>query len=537
MRLLVRCARGLETTLRWELQRLGIPAKSMQNSVQSVFVSDSCMGDVYKINYHSRVASSVSVLLSEFVASSRQAFLSGISEVPWASLLSPSASSGSSPYAQCLKIGGSLPIEEDKRPEWLRSTLFLRRLVKSGICDRMRDEGLDRPTVDLRNPFALPVDVWVDGSGIARVCVNTSGKSLVTRDYLIEEEEFGFSTRSSLAASLVLNGLFKVRHEWTEGASDEPVGDAMARLNWTILDPLAGSGCILIEAALLALGDPPGRTRSELDWGFLQLRGGASASARLVQGGHGQSMTSSSSRALLPSSSSLDSRTIPVHDEREWLELKRIWDKQAIEKGRTIRRKLRGRFIGIERKWESVMKSAKNIEAAKGRFIGIERKWESVMKSAKNIEAAKVSDLVSVLHGTFQSAAKNLRTPANRPITHVMADMPWTRWQGAEEEATETGSMKQPEFSEASSSSARREHATCEGGFERGENKGLMKDEKADRVQAEIDKVHRDLAVFIRDKLSEPRGALVTDSLDRLSQTGLKDFLRFPRLLSRKAST
>ncbi len=126
----------------------------------------------------------------------------------------------------------------------LASLEFATLKVKDAICDRFRAERGTRPSVDKR-AADVRVNVYLTDRD-AIIYVDTSGEPLFKRGYRREGVEAPL--RENLAAGLLaLAG-------WTPEQS--------------LLDPMCGSGTIVVEAALIAADRAPGLKRS---FGFQRL--------------------------------------------------------------------------------------------------------------------------------------------------------------------------------------------------------------------------------------------------------------------------
>ena len=126
----------------------------------------------------------------------------------------------------------------------LASLEFATLRVKDAVCDRFRAVAGLRPSVDKQRP-----DVRVHaflGEREATLYLDTSGEALFKRGYRREAD--AAPLRENLAAGLIaLSG-------WTPGTP--------------LLDPMCGSGTIVIEAALIAADRAPGLGRT---FGFQKL--------------------------------------------------------------------------------------------------------------------------------------------------------------------------------------------------------------------------------------------------------------------------
>ena len=129
----------------------------------------------------------------------------------------------------------TLAVDASVRESAFRDQRFVAMKVKDAVVDQFREKySGERPNVDTENP-TLRLMVRVVKSQVS-VSIDTSGDSLSQRGYRTEAGEAPL--REHLAAGLV------ALSDWQE--------------NVTIIDPMCGSGTILIEAALRARRIAPG---------------------------------------------------------------------------------------------------------------------------------------------------------------------------------------------------------------------------------------------------------------------------------------
>ncbi len=151
-------------------------------------------------------------------------------------------------FTKYIDVGQTIAVDANVRESGFRDQRFVAMKVKDAIVDQFRDafDG-KRPDVDTDNP-ALRVAVRVVKNQV-NVAIDTSGDSLSQRGYRTEAGEAPL--REHLAAGLLaLSG-------WSQ--------------NVTIIDPMCGSGTILIEAALRARKIAPGSFRKK--FAFQNFRG------------------------------------------------------------------------------------------------------------------------------------------------------------------------------------------------------------------------------------------------------------------------
>ena len=218
--LVATCSRGLEEVLRAELLALGhADAECGRGMVR--FSGD--LESVYEANVALRTGMKVLRRLAEGPASTREALYELAAAVPW---------------EETFARGRTFAVESAGRSDPFRNTAYASLVVKDAIADRLRARWGARPDVERRNPDAV-VHVHLAGerSGIA---LDASGEPLSHRGYRPMGGPAPLS--ESLAAGVLLLAGY-------DGSRP-------------LLDPMAGTGTIAIEAALIATRTPPGARRS-----------------------------------------------------------------------------------------------------------------------------------------------------------------------------------------------------------------------------------------------------------------------------------
>ncbi|UTA49367.1 bifunctional 23S rRNA (guanine(2069)-N(7))-methyltransferase RlmK/23S rRNA (guanine(2445)-N(2))-methyltransferase RlmL [Simiduia sp. 21SJ11W-1] len=217
------CPKGLENLLFTELQALG--AETLRETVAGVyFTGELSLG--YRACLWSRLANKILLPLNQFSVSSDQDLYDGVAAVPWAEHVSPSSTfvvdfSGSS-FA-------------------IRNTQFGALKTKDAIVDALRTATGERPSIAKQNPD-LRVNVRLS-RGRATVSLDLSGESLHRRGYRLKQG--AAPLKENLAAAVLL------RAGWP----------AVAAKGGALIDPMCGSGTLLIEAALMAADIAPGLLR------------------------------------------------------------------------------------------------------------------------------------------------------------------------------------------------------------------------------------------------------------------------------------
>ena len=126
----------------------------------------------------------------------------------------------------------------------LKSLDFVTLRIKDAVCDRFREEGALRPSVSVRDPD-VRIHAYLTQDQY-QLYLDTSGAPLYQRGF--RDVSVIAPLRENLAAGIImLSG-------WIPGTP--------------FLDPMCGSGTFLIEAAMMAVNQPPGMKRT---FGFQKL--------------------------------------------------------------------------------------------------------------------------------------------------------------------------------------------------------------------------------------------------------------------------
>ncbi|OZB12630.1 MAG: 23S rRNA (guanine(2445)-N(2))/(guanine(2069)-N(7))-methyltransferase, partial [Marinobacter sp. 34-60-7] len=217
----VTCPKGVEYLLADELAGFGL--SQVRNAPAGVWVE----GDLaagYRACLWSRLANRVILQLAEVNARTADELYEGLMALDW--------------QAQ-IPANGTFRVTFLGSNEAIRNTQFGAQKVKDAIVDSIRGAGGARPSVAPKDP-----DVTVSARlnrGRLSVGIDLSGHSLHMRGYRTDK---GIAPlKENLAAALL------IRAGW-------PV---IARAGGSFVDPMCGSGTLLIEAAMMALDLAPGR--------------------------------------------------------------------------------------------------------------------------------------------------------------------------------------------------------------------------------------------------------------------------------------
>jgi len=218
--LIATCSRGLEEVLRDELAALGHPEAECGRGVVSF---SGGLDAVYEANVSLRTGIRVLRRLTEGPAENREALYELAAAVPW---------------EDAFARGRTFAVETAGRGAAFRNTAYASLVVKDAIADRLRARWGTRPDVERRNPDVV-VHVHLGGER-AGIALDGSGEPLSHRGY---RPMGGPAPLSEALAAGVL------RLAGYDGSQP-------------LLDPMAGTGTIAIEAALIATRTPPGSRRT-----------------------------------------------------------------------------------------------------------------------------------------------------------------------------------------------------------------------------------------------------------------------------------
>lgn len=214
--LIAKTMQGLEEVLAKEITDLG--ANNIQIGRRMVSFS----GDLemlYKANIHLRTAVRILKPIATFKAQNPDQVYEHIRQIPW---------------EKHFAFNQTFSIDTVVFSDLFRHSKFLAYRVKDGLADYFAEKFDKRPSVRLTNP-----DIYINvhvAHDTCTVSLDSSGDSLHKRGYRVDQTEAPLN--EVLAAGMLLLA------GWN-GQSN-------------FIDPMCGSGTILIEAALIALGIPPG---------------------------------------------------------------------------------------------------------------------------------------------------------------------------------------------------------------------------------------------------------------------------------------
>lgn len=219
------CPRGLEAALAEEINEIAQQSTTLKvhNQVPGGVHCSGELTDAWRLNLHSRIASRVLMRIAHGSYVNENDIYDLALAAPWEDWFS---------------VDHTIRVDLTAIKSPLKSLEFTTLKVKDAVCDRFRDLTSKRPSVNTRTPD-MRVAAFLD----ARTCtmyLDTSGEALFKRGW--RQETGDAPLRENLAA-----GLLRVSG-WKPGVP--------------LFDPMCGSGTILIEAAQILAGIPPGARRS-----------------------------------------------------------------------------------------------------------------------------------------------------------------------------------------------------------------------------------------------------------------------------------
>ncbi|MFJ5385262.1 bifunctional 23S rRNA (guanine(2069)-N(7))-methyltransferase RlmK/23S rRNA (guanine(2445)-N(2))-methyltransferase RlmL [Pectobacterium sp. CHL-2024] len=217
-------ARGLEELLKSELESLGAQSCAVvQGGVH--FEGDNRL--LYQSLLWSRLASRILLPLNEFKVHSDLDLYLGVQAIDWSTIFS---------------IDKTFAVHFTGTNEDIRNSQYGALKVKDAIVDSFTRKTGQRPDVAKQQPD-IRVNVFLQRD-MASVSLDLSGDGLHQRGY---RDLAGLAPlKENLAAAIVL------RSGWKNGTP--------------LVDPMCGSGTLLIEAAMIASDRAPGLHRTH--WGF-----------------------------------------------------------------------------------------------------------------------------------------------------------------------------------------------------------------------------------------------------------------------------
>ena len=212
---------GLEPVLAQELTQLG--ANNVQIGRRMVSFSGN-QEMMYRANFQLHTAIRILKPIKHFKARSAEDVYEEVKHVDW---------------SQYIEQGKTFSVDSVVYSEEFRNSRFVTYKVKDAIVDQFRENTGTRPNISVSNPdIRLHIHIAEDD---ATLSLDSSGESLHRRGYRQESVEAPLN--EVLAAGMIMMTGWK-------GETD-------------FIDPMCGSGTLLIEAAMIARNMSPGIFRKE----------------------------------------------------------------------------------------------------------------------------------------------------------------------------------------------------------------------------------------------------------------------------------
>ena len=179
---------------------------------------------MYRANFQLHTAIRILKPIKHFKALSADDVYEGVKDIDWTEYLS---------------LDKTFAVDSVVFSEEFRHSKFVAYKVKDAIVDQFREKTGNRPNISVSNPdMRLHIHIAEDQ---CTLCLDSSGESLHRRGYRQESVEAPLN--EVLAAGMILMTGWR-------GETD-------------FIDPMCGSGTLLIEAALIARNMAPGLFRKE----------------------------------------------------------------------------------------------------------------------------------------------------------------------------------------------------------------------------------------------------------------------------------
>ncbi len=212
---------GLEDVLAKELADLGATSITTHNRAVR-FTGDTAL--LYKANLCLHTALRILVPIASFHVRDEHELYGAIHDMPWEDFM---------------EVQDTLAVHCSLNSELFGHSQYLALKTKDAVCDRFREKTGQRPSVDVELP-TLRIFLHVHGDRCT-VSLDSSGNSLHERGY--RDQTNIAPINEVLAAGMVLLSGWDQRSPF--------------------VDPMCGSGTVVIEASMLAYGIPPNHDRAQ----------------------------------------------------------------------------------------------------------------------------------------------------------------------------------------------------------------------------------------------------------------------------------
>jgi 23S rRNA (guanine2445-N2)-methyltransferase / 23S rRNA (guanine2069-N7)-methyltransferase len=212
--------RGISPLLERELRELGAE-KIRPSPAGATFEGE--LELAYRVCLWSRVANRVLLPITTIKASTPEELYEEVKAIHW---------------ERHLHSSGTLAVDCSVTDSTIGHSKYAALKVKDAVCDRFREQYGERPNVDTINPD-LRINLHLRGNS-GKINIDLSGGSLHRRGY--RDQGVIAPLKENLAAAILL-------------LADWPF---VASRGGALLDPMCGSGTLLIEGAMIAADIAPG---------------------------------------------------------------------------------------------------------------------------------------------------------------------------------------------------------------------------------------------------------------------------------------
>ncbi len=216
--------KAMETILSEELQSFDI------SNIKATMAGVSFQGSLetaYRACLWSRTANRILLILSSFAVKTQEDLYNGVQKIDWFEHINPEDSFAVSFSA--------------KNSPAINNTHFGALKVKDAVVDQMRAKFQKRPSIITEQPN-IRINVYLQGE-TAQLSLDLSGESLHRRGY--RDINIKAPIKENLAAAMLL------RSGWPK----------IAKQHGSLIDPMCGSGTLLLEGAMIAADYAPGLLR------------------------------------------------------------------------------------------------------------------------------------------------------------------------------------------------------------------------------------------------------------------------------------
>lgn len=225
--ILITCPKRGTPYLEKELKLLNFPVEKV---VDAGVFTEGTLQDCWRLNLQIRTGLRVLYQIAEFEAADPEMLYRKAGTFPW---------------NEWIAQDGYVCVISSVLTESIDNTQFARMKLKDAVVDQIRNQTDQRPDSGPDQNHTVLFLYWRDSSVI--LYFDTSGRPLSNRGYRVHP--WKAPVRETLAAAIIS------ATRW-DGES-------------AFINPMCGSGTLAIEAALMALGRPPGFLRD--NFGFMHL--------------------------------------------------------------------------------------------------------------------------------------------------------------------------------------------------------------------------------------------------------------------------